>query len=281
MLITTLNIGPMNVPGSLYLYVGPGDIVSGATFFIGLRGYNFASIGSNLINVRRSSDSTNKTFVVLSSGSFNTADAFFDGSNYFITEAFDTTGNGNHFTQATAANQPGLSLTGGPSSKPTMTFAHGSSQFLTATLGGTTNQPLTWLFGAVYNNTGFQAPVISGMTGSNTQMGFNLAGSVANQLYIFDTGSLTGTVADGTYHYNVGVFGGSGANTSYIYVNGSQVTNGTLNGIAVSATLDIGSDNGSSNFFNGNIQDMSMYASAVSSSSVTSLTSNERAFWGF
>jgi Concanavalin A-like lectin/glucanases superfamily len=279
MLITTLNIGPMNVPS----YIGPGDILGGAYFHVGLRGYNSVSVGYNLINVRRSSDGTNKTFVVLKSGSFNTSDAFFDGSNYFITEAFDTTGNGNHFTQATAANQPGLSLTGGPASNPTITFAQGSSQSLTAAII-TTAQPFTWLSGLVYNNTGFQAPAIGDSASPFAQMTFDVSGTFPNQMILYDGGAMgfvAATIADGTYHYNVGVFGGSGANTSFIYSNGVQLANGTSNNGSIAQNLNIGLDSNGPHYFNGNMQDMSMYASAVSSSSVTSLTSNERAFWGF
>jgi Concanavalin A-like lectin/glucanases superfamily len=269
----------MNVPS----YIGPGDILSGAYFHVGLRGYNSVSVGYNLINVRRSSDGTNKTFVVLKSGSFNTSDAFFDGSNYFITEAFDTTGNGNHFTQVTAANQPGLSLTGGPASNPTITFAQGSSQSLTAAII-TTAQPFTWLSGLVYNNTGFQAPAIGDSASPFAQMTFDVSGTFPNQMILYDGGAMgfvAATIADGTYHYNVGVFGGSGANTSFIYSNGVQLANGTSNNGSIAQNLNIGLDSNGPHYFNGNMQDMSMYASAVSSSSVTSLTSNERAFWGF
>jgi Concanavalin A-like lectin/glucanases superfamily len=278
MLITTLNIGPMNVPS----YIGPGDILSGAYFHVGLRGYNSVSVGYNLINVRRSSDGTNKTFVVLKSGSFNTSDAFFDGSNYFITEAFDTTGNGNHFTQVTAANQPGLSLTGGPASNPTMTFVAGSQSLTAAII--TTAQPFTWLFGLVYINTGTQAVPLGCSFTPFAQMTFDVSGTTPNQMVLYDGGAggfISATIADGTYHYIVGVFGGSVANTSFIYSNGVQLANGTSFNGSIAQNLNIGVDSNGPHYFNGNIQDMSMYANAVSSSSVTSLTSNERAFWGF
>src|SRR5262245_26537172 len=101
-IIVSVNVEPVPVPVS---YVGPGDIVSSAIGWWGLRAYSAASIGSNVLRVRRSSDSTEKTFVSLANGNFNTADTFFDGSNYFVTTLYDQSGNGNNLTQTTAANQ--------------------------------------------------------------------------------------------------------------------------------------------------------------------------------
>lgn len=54
-------------------YTGPGDIVSGATAWYGLRAYNaaYATAGSNAINVRRASDNTTSNIAVLSTGALN------------------------------------------------------------------------------------------------------------------------------------------------------------------------------------------------------------------
>lgn len=68
-------------------YQGPGDVVSGATAWYGLRAYNaaYATAGSNAINVRRASDNTTQNIAVLSTGALNVS-----GYNTFV--GTDTTG---------------------------------------------------------------------------------------------------------------------------------------------------------------------------------------------
>ncbi len=49
-------VGPSNI-GFSPPYVGPGDVVSGASFWYGLRGYNRATLGAALVNVCLPADS--------------------------------------------------------------------------------------------------------------------------------------------------------------------------------------------------------------------------------
>lgn len=58
-------------------YTGPGDVVSGATVWYGLRAYNAAyATGSNkAINYRRASDNTTQDGVILTTGAFDIASA--------------------------------------------------------------------------------------------------------------------------------------------------------------------------------------------------------------
>lgn len=80
--------------GTKKLYAGPGDIVSGATAWYGLRGYSasYASPGTgNAINLRRASDNATCNFVVASSGNLGgTAGACAQGSGLSLA-AFATT----------------------------------------------------------------------------------------------------------------------------------------------------------------------------------------------
>ena len=65
-------------------YVGPGDVVSGAAAWYGLRGYNAAySTGSNpAVNIRRASDSHTCDLLVTSAGAIgNTANCSTGGDN--------------------------------------------------------------------------------------------------------------------------------------------------------------------------------------------------------
>jgi hypothetical protein len=58
-------------------YVGPGDIVSGATAWYGLRAYNaaYAAGANNAINIRRASDNTTTNIVILANGKLDIATA--------------------------------------------------------------------------------------------------------------------------------------------------------------------------------------------------------------
>jgi hypothetical protein len=58
-------------------YQGPGDIVSGATAWYGLRAYNaaYATGSNNAINVRRASDNSTSNIVILANGNLDIATA--------------------------------------------------------------------------------------------------------------------------------------------------------------------------------------------------------------
>jgi hypothetical protein len=58
-------------------YTGPGDVVSGATAWYGLRAYNaaYATGSNNALNVRRASDNTTQNIVILSNGNLDIATA--------------------------------------------------------------------------------------------------------------------------------------------------------------------------------------------------------------
>ena len=151
-------------------YVGPGDIISGALAFCGLRAYTKASIGSNLLTVRRSSDSTTKTFVSIAGGGINISDAFFDGSTYYATTIYDQTGNGNDVTNT--STPPLFLRISGPGGRPTIQFVSSGSSFLIKTPGATNvgGQPNTGSM--VLNSTGSGANAsiltLSDTTGGNT-----------------------------------------------------------------------------------------------------------------
>ena len=58
-------------------YIGPGDVVSGATAWYGLRGYNaaFATGSKAAINVRRATDNTTSDINILANGNLDIATA--------------------------------------------------------------------------------------------------------------------------------------------------------------------------------------------------------------
>jgi Alpha-L-arabinofuranosidase B, catalytic len=122
-------------------YYGPGNIVPGATAWWGLRAYSSYTAGNNAVRLRRDSDQAESDFVTLrGSGNLDVASitTFKGAANLFVTTLYDQTGNGLHFTQATAAKQLpfNLSIIG---SFPAIQF--GSGLVLTQT-GLSVAQPL-------------------------------------------------------------------------------------------------------------------------------------------
>jgi hypothetical protein len=101
-------VGPVLVPATSS-YTGPGDIVSGANFHIGLWGYNgaYATGSNNCLKVRRASDNTTQNIVILTTGLVDIATA-----NTFAGTDFTATG-------GTATGATSLALTG-CSSTPTV-----------------------------------------------------------------------------------------------------------------------------------------------------------------
>lgn len=88
-------------------YQGPGDIVSGATAWYGLRAYNsaYATGTNNAINIRRASDNTTSNIVILSSGALDTATAAsFAGTD--ATASCSTTGSSTSLVCTGASSTP-------------------------------------------------------------------------------------------------------------------------------------------------------------------------------
>ena len=86
-------------------YTGPGDIVSGATAWYGLRAYkaSYATGSNNALNIRRTSDNSTENIVILSSGALDIATA----NSFAGTDATCTaTISGTTLTCASASSTP-------------------------------------------------------------------------------------------------------------------------------------------------------------------------------
>jgi hypothetical protein len=89
-------------------YVGPGDVVSGAVFWLSpYFGYNAAYRG-HAVELREDGGNTTQIFDIQSSGHIDMAavSTFKGANNLFVRTLYDQTGNGNNYTQTTNANQP-------------------------------------------------------------------------------------------------------------------------------------------------------------------------------
>ena len=133
-------------------YSGPGDLSASFTWWVGTRAYNHTDANAGA--------STVKMLTVLGATTSTTCDVYLRGDGtafldlttgtpcpgtttvtHFCTvtnsvcsvqDAYDRTGNGHTFSQATAANQPIFHLTGGPANLPYLEFGSSGTAELDA-----------------------------------------------------------------------------------------------------------------------------------------------------
>lgn len=254
-------------------YVGPGDLVSGATAWYGLRAYKASyATGSNpAITIRRASDSTTATINILATGNLDvaTATAFCASTTCFVTQAFDQTGNGNNATQATAANQPQLSFSCA-GSLPCMAF-NGAQGLSAASF--TLAQPTSMSAVAMRSssNTTTEQYIIGEPGTPYSQLSFE---NIANTAYIYSYNSkLTVSAADGVTHALQGVLV-AGASQS-INIDGTLTTGSGGAGTPMSGLLTIGG--GTAAPLYGNIEEAGIWPSAFTPTQQTAVCHNQSA----
>jgi hypothetical protein len=273
-------------------YVGPGDI---ATFsaWSGLRAFTaaIAAAGTQtVVNLRRDSDNATADVLVAANGGLGltangsigginglTVSAFKGAANLFVTEAYDQTGNTVHLTQTTAANQPGLNLSG-IGSLPTVTF-NGTNQWISnSTTTPTLAQPNS--SSHVLNFTGGQSDSRPFASDDGVTNLISFAFAVDNTFIVYD-GNVSANIAatDGNTFAIQIVW--NGASTS-VDVNGSSSTV-NAGGNSLSTNLVWGSNHaaGASFPFVGFATEQGIASGSFSAGQQSSLTSNQRAFWGF
>lgn len=267
-------------------YLGPGDIISGAAVYCGLRAYSSATIGNNVVTIRRSSDNSQKTFVSLSNGGINTADAFFDGSTYTVVTLYDQTGNGNDLNQSTAGLQPLFLLSGGSGGHPCMQFINSNSHVLAKATGATSlgNQPNSGSL--VFNNTGGVGnasnwAVNDGGGGNSAYNVFGVDSPSAGEVYLYAGTVFPITCSTSAWHAAQGLFNSS---SSILMLDGTSNTGGAAGsqpgGFGQLVMGNAQSNPASSTPYNGLIAE-ALFWHGDQSASFSALTSNQRAYWGF
>lgn len=258
-------------------YTGPGDIVSGAKGWWGLRCYNAAKAGaSQAINIRRASDNAT-TDIGLTSGcdlDVATATTFCAATSCFVTKAYDQTGNGNDKSQATQSQQPQLLLSGCTSgSLPCMKFVGASSQQLT---GITTaiSQLLTMNGVAIRTGTfTAEGEIIGAYNSGGINFGFNAS---ANTLFSYGGSALTLAGTDSVWHTLTTVFNGG---SSTINSDGTSAS-GAIGANGTNSDLRIGAYSGG-NPLTGNIAEAGVWPGALSATQIAQMNSYQHAYWGF
>ena len=256
-------------------YVGPGDVVAGADGWWGLRAYSAATEGNKAVNLRRSSDNATSDFNTLANGNLDVASiaAFMGAGNVFIATLYDQTGNGNDLSQATTANQPQLVL-GSLGSLPTMQTS--GSQTLGRLSTPATAQPLTIAAVATRSFTGI-AGLFGGLAGPDPVVYFESSANLV-QLYAGGT-AFDAACSDGAWHSIQGVFNGASSIES---INGTNTTGTTGTGALLNGpgdTLTFFGD-GIGNNVTGNATEVGVWPIGFTTGQLSSMSANQRAYWG-
>jgi hypothetical protein len=277
--------GP-GTPAATSSYQGPGDIVSGATAWGSCaRVYN-AAAASTSTSLCDLVDSSAPTVVICTlrgttSGFVDLAGAYCTGSvtpatkcaaatggTCNISKVYDQTGNGNHWTNATASTQPKLSFSA-INSLPALVGTSAANTALNNVNTLTIAQPIT--FTAIAKRTANFTTLQWFQGSSATSVG--LAATTSANTWEATAGSaLTKAATDSAFHFGLGVINGNG--TSSIIAIDNAETAGAAGTTGLSAnTMRILRGNGGGSC-DCTLAEVGIWPSLVSSGNRTSMYNN-------
>lgn len=219
--------------GNTSTYTGPGDVVSGAAAFWGVRAYNraYADGCHNAFDLRLSGGAT-MTAKFIPSGDLDTAtisawQTANGGGSIFISKAYDQSGNGRDVVQVSTSLQPTLLLSGGRGNKPYVNAT--SSQKLAVSVTNFTPSTGVLSFSTVAYRSG-NTTFYFGSANSNG--GDWLGGSdssLANTWTLrngaFIGNRLNSSASDSTWHAGQGVINDA---SSSLKIDTNSATTGTV-----------------------------------------------------
>jgi hypothetical protein len=275
-------------------YTGPGDIVSGAYAWYGLRAYNaaIAAAGTQkLINIRNGTTTETCDVIVASNGGLGlTANCsgssngespatFCSGATCSVVTAYDQSGANNcsgapcNATQATTGQQPTLNLSC-VNSLPCVVFSAASTQYLRS--GTVTTQAVPYSASSVSMRTGAFTAFgdVQGGAGGNIIIGYaNVTGEA--ELYL-NNASLKPAAANSVWH-SIQIVANS---TSSISVDGAAATTGGVGTQSIQTTIDIGDDGSLGSLFTGDWVENGWWPSSISTGNFTTMCENQQARYG-
>lgn len=251
-------------------YTGPGDIVSGADAWWGLRAYGAATAGTKAIRLARASDGAQENISTLSNGNLDTSTAatFCASTTCTIITWYDQTGNGFDVTQ-TATSSEATYTVNCLGSLPCATLPGGTGYSSSGNM--TQAQPLT--YSVMYDRTLIQEYELVLDNNRNAILG---TAAAANQAQITAGSQVTATSTDNVWHAMQGVLNGS---SSFFYIDGTQ-TNVSLGGNYIFSTPIVFLGTASKELV-GMATEGGVWGSAFSTTTASSLNSNQHAYWAF
>lgn len=265
-------------------YTGPGDVVSGATAWWGVRAYS-ASYASGLGILARVCTVADAVCANVSSdanGNFDLAGAATltctNISVCTINKLVDQTGNGNDILTSLEANRPTLVVPGAANGCPSTSdycvkFNGTTSRLTSAAL--TVAQSLTLSAVAVRTSGSSYSHIIGKSNGDKT-LHFGPDATHVELFWVADHGSLTQT--NGTW-YALHAVNSATASQSFVYRDTTASTGFTLTTGYASDLIAMGFDTGET--LTGSVVEAGIWPVAFSSGQVSSMSSNQHSYWGF
>ena len=264
--------------GSVSGYAGPGDLVSGAAMWWGLRAYSkaMAVAGIPAINVRRASDNTTTDIVLLNNGNLDVATAatFCASTTCLVTEMYDQTGHGYHAIETFAPFQSTLTFSC-LGTLPCLTLGDSND------VGSVTNSSAVWPVGtwsAVAERTALFTSTLLILADTTTYPNALFFGNSPNQVGTVQ-GSYAGwiqsptTVTDGVFHVLAGVLDGIATNGSYLVADGTAIAGTMLASTIGSQPITFGASG------NMNVTEGGFWPSAWSSAQWATVCHNQYTYY--
>lgn len=270
-------------------YTGPGDIVSGADGYWGLRGYNGAFSGA-VANICDSAtglvcaDVTwaagALTFPLIGGIACNNVTNLCQVKILYDQSGKNACGGPCDITIATAGRRPSLIVAGASNGCPSdavpcMAFVRAQQQCLAKAGAYTQVQPIGVMFTA--NRTGNTTLAQPAISIGGLSLGWSNAANTAR--IAAGTTQNVGSVNDATWHAIqgvwsdlVGVFSADGATTS--------AANGANEPLSSNIILGAGSTTCASNAFDGKATEFGIWPSDITAS-IAALNTNQHSYWGF
>lgn len=269
-------------------YTGPGDVVSGAAVWYGLRGYNAAyATGSNpAVDITDQAGSNPLTVNILTNGNLDVATISAWVTAHSVTtiriaKLYDQTGSGSHrdlTSVGSTVSHPILTLSA-IGSLPGMTFDSSLNEQLLSSATYTTSQPFTQMAAAKANAVGSSIRAIIGF--ENTAL---LASDSSAALVEVDAGSnlFIFTMVPAQFYSYGGMYNGASSAASFIGSNTNNTTGNAGTNAPSGTKIEMGYDTGGTlgNAFDGVTLEAGIWP-GDKSSSFGAMATNQRAYWGY
>lgn len=229
-------------PAATTTYLGPGDILTNARGYYGLRAFSAAKVGNDVMDIQRNSDSATCTHIKSSTSSGvvdvtvgtpcggSTVTSFCNATTCTVTKLYEQTGATGtpganiDMTQSTVSKQPVLTLSC-IGSLPCLTMTASSLQFLLSATNGMSSLTQPYSVYGVAKRTGANTTTaaVCGLASTGSRIGFF---SSTNTIYLSSatgTNLTLGSITDNVWHSiwglsntstNSGIAADGGANTT-------------------------------------------------------------------
>ena len=261
----------------------PGDVVSGAAAWWGLRAYNATAAATGIAAVQLLDAAlTHATDIhLLSNGILDLTDPFFSLRTppYYVQILYDQTGNGLHLS---GTSRPIFNLTGNGLTVPSMSFVAASALFIRLGSNAFTLGSLPITFNAVYRHTTSAVPQCILQTPSPSPMTLNSAGTPASAYMANGGGGFPqATAANGSWHTAQAIFTGTTGDTMNVDNSAINDISGPANAgtsVPTSSDIYVGS-NPASDHFDGFIAEVGIWPSGFSPTQQSNMYSNQHIYY--